>query len=417
MPKFSSVYALFATRYGSVDSTFKTKSDTGFAEVPAGIAHFLEHKLFENEDCDVFKLYAETGASANAFTSFDKTAYLFLCSQKFSRNLEILLDFVQKPYFTDETVAKEQGIIAQEIKMYDDSPEWRVFFNCLENVYHNNPVRINIAGTTETIAQIDKELLYRCYHTFYNLNNMVICIAGNFNPDEALEICDRLLKPSENIELQTIIPDEPPRVKQTEVREKLPVGIPLFQLGFKLPNEYSADKRKYVLYNILFEMMFGDSSAFYKTAYESGLINDTFSVSVFTGRGFFMPVADGEAREPEKVAQAIKAEIRRLKESAAKQASSACRAEGDEASAEVRPEFRGLCEADFKRIKKQTYGELIGALTSVESVASSMMNAEFENLADAYEPIEVAASASFGEITALLAELDEENSCLSIVEN
>ncbi|MCL2755342.1 MAG: insulinase family protein, partial [Oscillospiraceae bacterium] len=155
MPKFSSAFALFATKYGSVDTTFKTCNDDDFVSVPAGIAHFLEHKLFENEDCDVFKLYAETGASANAFTSFDKTAYLFKSTQDFERNLEILLDFVQSPHFTEETVAKEQGIIAQEIKMYDDSPEWRVFFNCLENVYHNNPVRINIAGTVDTIAQID----------------------------------------------------------------------------------------------------------------------------------------------------------------------------------------------------------------------------------------------------------------------
>jgi predicted Zn-dependent peptidase len=391
MPWLSATYALFGTKYGSVDSTFKTRNDVDFVTVPAGIAHFLEHKLFENEECDAFKLFAATGANANAYTSFDKTAYLFLCSQNFSKNLEILLKFVQEPYFTDETVMKEQGIIAQEIKMYDDSPEWRVFFNCLENVYHNNPVRINIAGTTETIGQIDKDLLYRCYNTFYNLNNMVISIAGNFNADEALEICDRLLKPNVDIGLQAVIPEEPREVKQHIVREKLAVGIPLFQIGFKLPNEFSEIPDKYVHYNIFMEVVFGNSSAFYNQAYESGLINETFNVGVFNGRGFFLCVADGEAREPEKVFAAIKAEIARLKK-------------------------EGLSEEDFARIKRQTYGELIAPLESAESVASSMLNAEFEGLESMFVPLEVAATVTFDNITAILADFDAENSCLSIIE-
>ena len=391
MKGFSSTYALFGTKYGSVDSTFKTKSDDDFVTVPAGIAHFLEHKLFENEDCDVFKLYAETGANANAYTSFDKTAYLFLCSQNFGKNLEILLKFVQEPYFTDETVQKEQGIIAQEIKMYDDSPNWRVFFNCLEAVYHNNPVRINIAGTVDTIAEIDKDLLYRCYHTFYNLNNMVISIAGSFDPVEALEICDRLLKPSEDIGLQAVIPEEPYGVSEKIVREKLPVGMPLFQIAFKLPNEYAAMTEKYIFYNIMIETALGKASKFYLEAYESGLINETFNVGVFNGRGFFLCVADGEAREPEKVCEAIKAELKRLK-------------------------VAGLCEEDFVRIKKRSYGELISMFASAESVASEMMNAEFEGKT-VYDYIETTAAVTFDDITAILKDFDEENSCLSIIEN
>ena len=154
MKGFSTAYALFGTRYGSVDTTFKTAKDEDYVTVPEGIAHYLEHKLFENEDCDAFALYAATGASANAFTSFDKTAYLFSCADKLEENLEILLGFVQKPYFTDETVAKEQGIIGQEIRMYEDAPDWRVFFNCLQGMYEKNPVRIDIAGTVESISHI-----------------------------------------------------------------------------------------------------------------------------------------------------------------------------------------------------------------------------------------------------------------------
>jgi len=391
MEGFSSAYALFGTKYGSVDSRFKTDNDADFVTVPAGIAHFLEHKLFENEDCDVFKLYAETGANANAYTSFDKTAYLFLCSENFNKNLEILLKFVQEPYFTDETVEKEQGIIAQEIKMYDDLPEWKVFFNCLESVYYNNPVRINIAGTVDTIAQIDKDLLYRCYNTFYNLNNMVISIAGNFNPDEAMEICDRILKPAVDIGLQAVIPDEPVQVKQKIVREKLSCGIPLFQIAFKLPNEYSAAHENHLRYNVMLETVLGKSSKFYLEAYESGLINETFSVGVFNGRGFFICAADGEAREPEKVFNAIKTEIKRLKQT-------------------------GLCEEDFNRVKKQSYGELIGSLTSAETMATNMMNAEFEGR-NMFDSIETAATVSFDDITEILKDFDEENSCLSVIDS
>jgi predicted Zn-dependent peptidase len=395
MKGFSSAYALFGTKYGSVDSKFKTCNDDDIVTVPAGIAHFLEHKLFENEDCDAFKLYAQTGASANAYTSFDKTAYLFLCSQNFAKNLEILLKFVQEPYFTDETVQKEQGIIAQEIKMYDDSPEWRVFFNCLESVYHNNPVRINIAGTVDTIAQIDKDLLYRCYNTFYNLNNMVISIAGAFDPLQALEICDRLLKPNNDIGLQTVIPQEPYEVKQTVVREKLAVGMPLFMIGFKFPNEFAAIRDNYVNYNIFLETALGKTSKFYLDAYESGLINETFNVTVFNGRGFFLCIADGEAREPEKVYEAIKAQIKRLKQD-------------------------GLNEQDFIGIKKRTYGELIRMFTSAESVANEMMNAEFDaanSNTGMFAYTEAAAKVTFDDITKILKEFDEENSCLSIVES
>ena len=162
---YSSTYAIFGTKYGSINNCFKV--DNGeTVSVPDGIAHYLEHKLFESEDGDAFSRYAKTGANANAYTSFDKTCYLFSCTDNFEESLEILLDFVQSPYFTKETVAKEQGIIGQEIKMYDDSPSWRVMFNMLMNMYKTHPVRIDIAGTVESIAKITPEYLYTCYNTY-----------------------------------------------------------------------------------------------------------------------------------------------------------------------------------------------------------------------------------------------------------
>ena len=166
MQGFNSIEALFGTKYGSVNTMFKTAADKDYTIVPEGIAHFLEHKLFENEDCGVFELYAKTGASCNAFTTFDKTCYTFSCSKNYEENLKILLDFVRKPYFTDENVDKEMGIIEQEIKMTNDNPEWLVFFNMLSGMYHSHPVKIDIAGTVESISHIDADLLYRCYNTF-----------------------------------------------------------------------------------------------------------------------------------------------------------------------------------------------------------------------------------------------------------
>jgi predicted Zn-dependent peptidase len=275
--------------------------------------------------------------------------------------------------------------------MYDDSPDWRVFFNSLEAAYHNNPVKINVGGTVESILEINADLLYRCYNTFYNLNNMVISIAGNFDPDEALEVCDRLLKPAEDIGLKTVIPEEPREVKEKIVREKLACGVPLFQIAFKFPNEFSLVNDNYVHYNILLETALGKSSRFYQEAYESGLINETFGVSVFNGRGFFLCIADGEARDGEKVFEAVKAELKKLKQ-------------------------EGLCEEDFMRIKKQTYGELIGALTSAEAMATNMLTAEFENT-DMFSNIEAAATVTFNDITKILEDFDVENACLSIVEN
>ncbi|MGN1443956.1 MAG: EF-P 5-aminopentanol modification-associated protein YfmH, partial [Acutalibacteraceae bacterium] len=191
-PDYTGAFAMFGTKYGSVDTCFKLKNEADYTKVPEGIAHFLEHKLFESEDLDAFERFEKTGANANAFTSFDKTCYIFQCADNFSESLEILLDFVKHPYFTEATVQKEQGIIGQEIKMYQDDPDWQVLFNLLRGLYVNNPVRIDIAGTVESIAQINADLLYSCYNTFYNLSNMALAVVGNVTVNQVLEIADKV---------------------------------------------------------------------------------------------------------------------------------------------------------------------------------------------------------------------------------
>ena len=220
----ATTYALFATKYGSIDNAFRRSDEKEFVTVPEGIAHYLEHKMFDCKDGDAFSKYAKTGANANAYTSFDKTAYLFSCTDNFEESLRILLSFVTEPYFTEASVAKEQGIIGQEIGMYDDDPDWQVYFNLLGALYQKHPLRIDIAGTVETISHITADLLYRCYGCFYNLHNMVLSIAGNFDPEAALRLCDEILTPAEPITVERAHIDEPYAVGSRRVEVKMPVA-------------------------------------------------------------------------------------------------------------------------------------------------------------------------------------------------
>ncbi len=392
MDGYSTAYAMFGTKYGSIDTSFKTSEEKDFITVPEGIAHYLEHKLFESEDGDAFARYAATGASANAFTSFDRTAYLFSCTDQFRESLEILLDFVTHPYFTKETVEKEQGIIGQEISMYDDNPDWRVYFNLLGALYQNNPVRIDIAGTKETIAKINAELLYKCYDTFYNLNNMVLTIAGNFDVDTVLELADKILKPSKNVTVERAPVEEPEGVFQKEVIQNLPVATPLFQLGFKGKSYNSAQNiRNQVLDEILLDIVAGECTPLYRRLYDGGFINQTFMGEVMVSRDYLAVIYSGESKDPKRVYEELCKEIKRIQ------------AEG------IDPEM-------FARCKKATYGRYIGMYGKVEAVSSLMMLTHFAGLDNMYELLDIVADATVEQLTQRLKEdFDTEKGALSIV--
>jgi predicted Zn-dependent peptidase len=354
MGDFSTVQAFFGTKYGSINTKFKTKQDTEFTEVPEGIAHYLEHKLFENEDCDAFEKYAKTGANANAYTSFDRTCYLFNCSDNYKESLKILLDFVQNPYFTDENVEKERGIIGQEIRMMDDTPSWRVFFNLLSCLYENHPVKIDIAGTVESIAKIDKELLYKCYDTFYNLNNMVLVIAGNVSADEIIAIADEHLKPCDDKGLEVSFPDEPCNIVKKELYDKMEVGIPLFNIGYKCPPVSGKKHLKTeVIASLLLEVATDPSSPLYKEMTDKGYINSSFSSEVFSGDGYFSLIFGGESEHPEKVYEMITAEFERLKKD-------------------------GFDKKHFEEVKMCSYGMMIRESNNVDAVASNILSAVLE---------------------------------------
>jgi len=393
MEGFSTVEALFGTKYGSINTMFKTNQDKDYTIVPEGIAHFLEHKLFENEDCDVFDLYAKTGANANAFTSFDKTCYLFSCSKNYKESLSILLDFVQKPYFTAESVAKEQGIIGQEIKMCDDNPNWRVFFNLLNCLYHNHPVKIDIAGTVESIAEIDADLLYKCYNTFYNLNNMVLSIAGNIKADEVLEICDRYLKPCEDKELETVFPDEPESIVRSEITENQPVGNPLFNIGYKCTPKNGYERLKSVVQaDISASLLTDSSSEFYQRLISDGIINSSFDYECFCGDGYFSLIFSGEVKEPLRVRDEISTEFERIKKD-------------------------GIDEDIFQNLKKFSYGKLVRQLNNVEEVANIMINSHMDGVSP-YDELKILSNLTSDDVLEFIkTELLPEKLAVSIIQN
>lgn len=347
---FSTTYAMLGTRYGSIDSCFQRSDEAAPETVPEGIAHYLEHKLFESEDGDAFERYSKTGASANAFTSFEYTCYLFSCTDKLEESLEILLDFVQSPYFTEATVQKEQGIIGQEIKMYDDDPQWRVMFNYLKAMYHSHPIQQDIAGTVESISHITPELLYRCYDTFYNLGNMVLALAGNLDIQKVLQVCGRLLKPSTPVTVRRVIPPEPDSVVRPQVEERLSVALPLFQFGFKEPGADSPrGERDVAAVEVLLETMASESSPLYQSLLKKGLINESsFSYEYFEGAGFATVMFSGESKDPQGVAQAILREAERFRQ-------------------------EGIPLEAFERAKRSLYGEMVSALNSPGSIANGLV--------------------------------------------
>lgn len=392
MQGFSSTYALFTTNYGSLDTCFRLAGEDDYAEVPEGIAHFLEHKMFEDEDGDAFAKYAKTGANANAYTSFDRTAYEFLASDNVYESLEILIKMVTTPYFTEASVAKEQGIIGQEIEMYNDNPNWRVYFNLLGAMYQKSPIRIDIAGTAETIAQIDKDILYRCYNTFYNLKNMVLAVSGKFEPEKVIEICDRLLSKADDIVIERKTPDEPETVLKNYVEQSFEVAMPMFQLGFKIkPYPQNERLRLSVANDIILEAIAGEASPLYSRLYEKGLINDNFGYEGMLERECAANIFSGESENPKAVQAEIVAEIKKVLAS-------------------------GIDNDAFERAKKFYYGRIVNAYNDVEAVASAMATAHINNRS-AYDIVNELVTINKEYVdTVLKRNFNTENMALSVVQ-
>ena len=351
----------------------------------------MEHKLFESEELDAFTRYAETGASANAFTSFDKTCYLFQCSDRFADSLKILLDFVTHPYFTKETVEKEQGIIGQEITMYYDVPGWMSTFNLLRCLYKNHPVRIDIAGTVESISQITDKLLYDCYHTFYNLNNMALAVVGNVTPEEVIKVCDEMLKKSEDVTIERVFDEEPRDIVKSYEEYHIAVSMPVFSFGYKEACKTpQRTVQETVEMEILLEILAGETSNLYSALFEKGLINSTFSKEYFTGNGYEAVIFEGESTDAKAVAQAIKEEVARLRK-------------------------EGISDQAFESARRSLYGREIMSYNVTDDVANAVIGCYFAGYS-IFDPLEVYKNVKKEDVEKLLSEkLDEKYSALSVV--
>lgn len=389
-PGYSTSYAVIGTNYGSIDDALKVKG--GEAEVlPWGTAHFLEHKLFESEELDAFERFAETGASANAYTSFDRTCYLFSCSSHFRENLEILLDFVQHPFFTEATVQKEQGIIGQEIRMYQDDPGWQVLFNLLKALYVKHPVQVDIAGTEESISHITADLLYRCYENFYNLHNMALAVAGNVTLEDVLAICDNSLREDPEVFVERPDKEEPAETVRSEVTQEFPVSIPTFALGFKETHETPIRSTKErILTDILMDVIGGETSALYERLLREGLIDTGFGYEYFTGPGYATVIFEGRSRDPEAVAKAIKEEVQKLRET-------------------------GVPAEEFDRLRKMNYGKAVMSYNDIDGLANGLVGT-YLNGAELFEELDLYRNLTVEDANKQLArQFLEEYSALSVV--
>lgn len=357
---FHKTYATFTTRYGSIDRSFRLPGQEK-RTVPDGIAHFLEHKMFEQESGeDVFQQFALQGASANAFTSFTRTAYLFSCTDQVDANLTTLLDYVQSPYFTDENVEKEKGIIGQEIRMYDDAPDWRSYFGLIRAFYHEHPVKIDIAGTVESIQEITKETLYQCYETFYHPSNMLLFIVGNVEPEHIFSLvrenqAQKSFQPQ--AEIERFFPAEPDTVAQKRNIIHLPVGIPKVMFGFKekqsaLGKTGDEALKQELTTGIINEALFGSGSELYQSLYDQGLIDEQFAYDYTLEPGFAFSMYGGDTPDPDRLLQVIEQEI-------PKQVS------------------QGIAEEEFSRIRKKQIGRTLRALNSPEYIANQFTQYNF----------------------------------------
>lgn len=386
-----STYAVIGTDYGSADVRFQRSDADAPETIPAGTAHFLEHKLFESEDQDAFERFAALGASANAYTSFENTSYLFSCTENFEQSLEVLLDFVQSPYFTDENVQKEMGIIGQEIDMYEDDPQWRVMFNLFGAMYHKHPIREDIAGTRESIAQITSACLYHCYDTFYNLNHMVLAVAGQVDPAQVATICDRVLRTSPEVQVRRLQEDEPWDVVRPYTQQEMPVAIPLFELGFKCDGTLKRDEKFSAAADVLLEILASDASPLFKKLTDAGVISEaSFGYEFFEGSGFAMTLFSGESNDPKRAAKMIVEEIERYAR-------------------------EGISPEDFERARRCVYGSNISAFNSVESIATTLMMFSFKNF-ELFRYIDAVAELTLEDVLACMKQiLNPDRRVLSVI--
>ena len=348
-PGLEKKYVIWGTHFGSIDNRFIMPETKEEVFIPDGVAHFLEHKMFEQPDgTNSLDTLMGLGLDANAYTSNDHTAYLFECTDNFYEGLDELMDYVQHPYFTDENVEKEKGIIAQEIKMYDDEPSWRLYMNAMDCMYKENPIKIDIAGSVESISKITSDVLYKCYNTFYNPSNMVMVVCGDFNPGELIkEIKKRLLPNKKQEEIERIYPEKEKKINKKYEELEMEVSLPLFAFGIK-DIEENANKeelvKKHIAIEILLNMIIGKSSDAYKELYEKGKLLSEPDLDYEFSDEYAHILISGQSTSPNEVKDKIENKIEEYK-------------------------TNGINEEDFNRIRKKVYGDYVVEYNNVGNIA------------------------------------------------
>lgn len=397
LPKkgFSKTYGLFSTCFGSIDTTFVPLGEKEMIKVPDGIAHFLEHKMFEMKKGDASDLFAGLGASTNAFTSSSRTAYLFSTTTHENECIELLLDFVQDIYLTDESIEKEKGIINQEIGMYDDDPDWRCYFGSIQNLYQKHPVKIDIAGTVQTVSEIDKETLEKCYHTFYHPSNMMLFVVGNIEVEETMNMIKQNQDKKsfhQEKDIQRQIVEEPHDVDKKEEILYMDVVMPKVIVSMKINDVLTGPKEKLkreLSMNILMDLLFAKSSALIEEWTRSGLINDSFSANFTQERDYSFIQIGGDTSEPEKLKDKIFDLIDHLKD-------------------------YQIDQKDFERVQKKNIGILIGVFNSPESIANLFSRYYFEGIM-IFDLIDCISQITIEDIDHLKTLFQKENTSSCIV--
>ena len=399
-PGIQKKYIIWGTNYGSNESVFVVPGEENETKVPNGVAHFLEHKLFEQENgTNSLDVLTALGVDANAYTTNDHTAYLFECTDNFYEAMDELMDYVQHPYFTDENVEKEKGIIGQEIMMYDDYPDWKVYLNAMSAMYHNNPVKIDIVGTIDSISKIDKDILYKCYNTFYNPSNMALVICGDFKPEEMIEeIKKRLINTKASGEIKRIYPDEPDEIVQGKIEQKLEVSTPLYAIGIKdkINKNCNGNRneivKKHIAMEILLNLLIGRSSNLYKELYNEGIIYGQPSLEYEFTRIYAHILITGQSNEPEKVYERFKQEVNKLKND-------------------------GINNDDFKRIKKMIYGGYVKEYNDVSDISRMFLADHFKGI-NSFDYLEEIEGITVEYLEQILKDVfKEEKMVLSVVKN
>lgn len=354
-PGFSRKVAFLATNYGSIDMNFLQNGK--HMETPAGVAHYLEHKMFDLPNRNVMEEFSLLGASSNAFTSYGITAYYFECTDHFEQSLRLLLEMVYTPYFTDDSVEKERGIIEQELRMYDDSADSQVSEMLYAALFENHPMRIPIGGTVQSIAKITPKILYDCYHTFYDPSNMVLCVVGDVEPSEVAELAERHSPKSSGVRLQRDYGSpEPLERSMAKLTRKMDIAMPTFQIAFRAKplGEESLMTRE-LLGNMAAELLMDEGSALYQRLYSANLIDSGFGAGYESIRGMGMMSAGGDTPEPERVVEGIMKEAEHISRV-------------------------GFDRTDFERLRRASLGRKIRALDSPEGLCYRICESCFDGI-------------------------------------